>query len=180
MHALIDRRRFLVLVPGLGAVALGCAPSDAGCATPSASTTGYCLVAPVRVRVRGAGRLQPGQAVLSAVDDKTAVVVLRDAGGWYAVSGICTHACCIVSICEGSCGAKAVSVSGECASSAPVHTVSPGAALFCACHGSEFDANGVPLSGPATKPLPAFAVTREGDDCLVDTGRAVPVQERVA
>jgi len=35
--------------------------------------------------------------------------------------------------------------------------------IQCDCHGSEFDINGQPVSGPAPSPLPAFSVSRSGD-----------------
>ncbi|MEE4492786.1 Rieske (2Fe-2S) protein [Streptomyces sp. BE230] len=68
------------------------------------------------------------------------VVVTQPAAGEFkAFSSKCTHAGCAVS------------------------SVSDGA-INCPCHGSKFDvATGAVKTGPATTPLPAAAITVEGD-----------------
>ncbi|MFJ2093172.1 Rieske (2Fe-2S) protein [Streptomyces sp. NPDC087901] len=68
------------------------------------------------------------------------VVVTQPAAGEFkAFSSKCTHAGCAVS------------------------SVSDGA-INCPCHGSKFDvATGAVTTGPATTPLPAAAITVEGD-----------------
>jgi Rieske Fe-S protein len=68
----------------------------------------------------------------------------RDAGGVYAMTLTCTHAGCDI---------------GE------TGTVSP-QGLFCGCHGSEFDANGNVVRGPASLPLDHFAVTNDASGNL--------------
>jgi len=40
-----------------------------------------------------------GQAALFNVDDSIVVVIGRDDSGMYAMSGICTHQCCLVALC---------------------------------------------------------------------------------
>jgi Rieske Fe-S protein len=67
------------------------------------------------------------------------VCIARDAGGVYAMTLTCTHAGCDM---------------GE------EGTVSP-EGLVCGCHGSEFDANGNVVRGPAVLPLDHFAVTTD-------------------
>jgi cytochrome b6-f complex iron-sulfur subunit len=68
----------------------------------------------------------------------------RDAEGVYAMTLICTHAGCDMAS-DGS-----VSASG----------------VICDCHGSRFDANGNPLSGPAQSPLEHYEVTIDGTGAI--------------
>jgi cytochrome b6-f complex iron-sulfur subunit len=68
--------------------------------------------------------------------DSAPVIVGRDAGGVYAMTSLCTHEGCDM-IDRGSIGRSGV---------------------FCSCHGSEFDANGKVLAGPARSALPHFEV----------------------
>lgn len=60
----------------------------------------------------------------------------RDEKGLYAMTSTCTHAGCDMNS-QGFADSTGVS---------------------CSCHGSEFDANGAVLLGPATEPLVHFAV----------------------
>ena len=66
------------------------------------------------------------------------LALFRDGGsGYYALSLICTHLGCTVSVTENS--------------------------LACPCHGSRFDRHGGVLSGPATTPLRRLPVELHGD-----------------
>ena len=80
-----------------------------------------------------------GGVVLS----KSGVVVTKDAtGSIHAFSATCTHQGCTVS------------------------SVSNGT-INCPCHGSRFNAStGAVVQGPATRPLPAVAVTVQGDQIV--------------
>ncbi len=85
------------------------------------------------------------------------VLVVRDQSGLYAMSTVCTHLGCGI--------------------------VRDQAGFVCHCHGSTFDEMGVPLQGPATEPLPWFAVQvddsdRRGAWVLVDLDREVDAGSR--
>ncbi len=74
------------------------------------------------------------------------VCVARSGGTVYAIGDLCSHA--DVSLSEGD--------------------VEDGK-IECWLHGSLFDlATGEPSGLPATKPVPTYAVTVEGDDVLVE------------
>jgi Rieske Fe-S protein len=63
----------------------------------------------------------------------------RDANGLYALSAACTHAGCNMAGSSGK-------------------IVSNGADVICTCHGSEFDADGQVVQGPAWKPQPHVSI----------------------
>jgi len=94
---------------------------------------------------------KPGGEVLASVADvpagggvvKSGVVLTKDASGnIHAFSATCTHQGCTVS------------------------SVTNGA-INCPCHGSRFSVtNGEVLQGPATRALPAVAVTVNGDQIV--------------
>lgn len=88
------------------------------------------------------------------------LVIARDAAGVYAMSTLCTHAQCDMNGTDGRIS---------------------NAELACSCHGSRFDPNGVPITGPAGRPLPHYAVTisTEGD-IVIMAGSAVGANVRVA
>ena len=69
------------------------------------------------------------------------VAVIREAGEIYALSLVCTHLGCSV-------------------------TVTP-RELVCPCHGSVFDRRGNVVKGPADRPLVRYAVEDQGDRIVV-------------
>ena len=81
----------------------------------------------------------PADSALVFREERVAVV--RSESGYYALSLICTHLGCTVS----------VGASG----------------LFCPCHGSVFDREGHVVKGPATRPLPRLTVAVRGDRLVV-------------
>lgn len=87
---------------------------------------------------------------ISALD----VIVSQDANGLYAFSDLCTHDRC------------------------PVNPPATNGHTYCACHGSRFDGNGAVLVGPATRPLPHFALTVCDGSVYVDTATRVAATSR--
>lgn len=76
------------------------------------------------------------------------LVIARDSKGVYAMTSICTHQQCDMSH-QGSANANGV---------------------FCSCHGSQFDANGNPQSGPAHSALQHYAVTIDSSGAMTVHG----------
>jgi 3-phenylpropionate/trans-cinnamate dioxygenase ferredoxin subunit len=85
--------------------------------------------------------------------DTVPVAVARDSdGGLHAVSDICSHQ--DVSLSEGEVD--------DCS-------------IECWLHGSRFDLRtGEPIGLPATRPIPVYRLTVEGDDVYVDVSTDVP------
>ena len=95
-------------------------------------------------RVASLADLADDSAVRVEVEGRP-VCVARSGGTVYAIGDLCSHA--DVSLSEGD--------------------VEDGA-IECWLHGSLFDLKtGQPSGLPATKPVPTYAVTVEGDDVLV-------------
>lgn len=88
-----------------------------------------------------------------------ALALGRDAGGVYAMTLICTHQACDI---------------------ATTGTVTE-QLITCSCHGSEYDANGAVVRGPAPSPLEHFEVTLgSAGDITVNADQTVPATTRVA
>ena len=140
----LDRRRFLA-VAGSSAGAALVAGAVAGCGDKSSAPFGKVAAGNVSTLATGAVMVI-GNAVIA-----------RDAGGIYAMTGVCTHMGCTV------------------------HDVSHDLAngLRCPCHGSSYDPNGVVIGGPAPAPLQHYAVTIAADGSLtIDGDRPVPAATR--
>jgi Rieske Fe-S protein len=89
----------------------------------------------------------------------TNINVCRDANGFYAVDGNCTHAHCVLLFGDPS------NPSG----------------FYCSCHMSTFDYNGQNPTGPAavTGPLKHYKVTLSGTQIFVDPATTVDPSVRV-
>ncbi len=160
---------------------MGCLSKAPPCepqAVATAPSGVYCDVASGLLTIPGGARLTPGEAVLYSIDRATAVVLARDDGGLFAVSGICTHQCCPVVLCDdGACKMPRAST-GECTTSASSRPSFTDLALYCPCHGSSFTIDGRVLGGPAPKRLPHYALTTTGDDVVVTMGPIVAAEIR--
>ncbi len=138
------RRRFLGLGLGLAAIA------PCGCALLATKRTPDLVLGPDAgvlsiPLARFAELAGPRQALLlqnRATAEK--ILVVRDAGSYFAVSSTCTHLGCDVAF-----GVAA-------------HRI------VCPCHGSEFDLSGQNLKGPARDPLKSYVVRLEGDRILIE------------
>jgi Rieske Fe-S protein len=85
-------------------------------------------------------------------DDR--VIIARDDSGLYAYGALCTHESCFVEL-QGAFGDAR-----------------------CPCHGATFDGNGLVTAGPATIPLPHYAVRICGRRVYVDRSTIVPAHTR--
>lgn len=131
------------------------AVAGAAAATGACSSTG---TSPAQV-----GDIQAGNVAQLAVGSLKVVgaepvCIGRDTGGVYAMTLTCTHSGCDM----GENGT--VSSQG----------------LVCGCHGSEFDANGNVVYGPARQPLDHFAVTVDASGNLtIQGGEIVSASQRL-
>ncbi|MHB1613479.1 MAG: non-heme iron oxygenase ferredoxin subunit [Actinomycetes bacterium] len=97
--------------------------------------------------VRAAGRVEeiPERGALRVLVAGVPICLVRSDGQVYAIHDVCSHA--NVSLAEGEVGDRTIE---------------------CWLHGSRFDlVTGAALSLPATRPVPVYPVTIEGDDVLV-------------
>jgi Rieske Fe-S protein len=176
----LGRRGFLIIAGGVAAAcgsspALpvktppGPTPDKKPCHTPATGPgLNYCLVTSDELRVPDAALLAVGQVRLFSVDDSTAALVARDAQGFYALSAICTHACCLVAVCGDAACHSPEPNPGACNSTRAATLVTSGSAFLCSCHGSGFAADGSVINGPAIRPLPSVKMRFDGQDVLVD------------
>jgi Rieske Fe-S protein len=96
---------------------------------------------PARVIVNTSPESVPAEGALVFREERVAIV--RGGNGIYALSLVCTHLGCTVSVTADG--------------------------IFCPCHGSRFDQEGKVLQGPATKPLVRLLTEVRGDRLLVSS-----------
>lgn len=187
MSLAVGRRRFLVSTGATMAGAIGCSEGSPArkkleCGTEAdGGGLGYCLLEKRELRVIGAARLAPNQAMMTGIDDQTAVIVARDDRGFYARSAICTHSCCVVVMCNDDACSTPVTSPEACAAptATPLVVSVDGIAFICTCHGSAFRADGSVLTGPATAGLPAVKLRFDGTDVVVDISQRAADDERL-
>lgn len=87
--------------------------------------------------------LKPNSGKVFKFGSRPAIVVRTPAGDFRAFSAICTHLNCTVQYRDDF-----------------QH-------IWCACHGGQFDLNGLNVAGPPPRPLEEYAVNLSGDDIVV-------------
>ena len=142
----MSRRTFLQMAAaGLGIVLLaGCGSSEP---PPGAPPAPGPAAVPATAKgkdltIPGAGKLKNGEGLAYSLNGETHGIVFKTAGGELkAITARCTHA-----------GGTLEWQNGQ---------------FHCPSHGSNFDAEGKVVNGPATKPLTLFKAKQQGDDALV-------------
>ena len=146
----LDRRTFCGCA--LAATALACGGGGGGGANPAPTPSGGTLKTTTDTKTIF---LSQPSGTIRDYRNLGNFWLVRDAGGIYAMTAICTHQGCTVNGWNGS--------------------VFP-----CPCHGSQYNLNGAVVQGPATLPLNHFEVTTDGSGFLVvDTGKVVGAQVRL-
>src|SRR5579863_3026168 len=121
-------------------VVAGAAAATSACSAPG--------VSPAQVGDAPAGNVAQLAVGSLEVVGTEPMCVGRDSAGVYAMTLTCTHAGCDMGV---------------------FGSVSP-QGIFCACHGSEFDANGNVVRGPAQQSLDHFNVTVDASGNLTIHG----------
>jgi cytochrome b6-f complex iron-sulfur subunit len=88
-------------------------------------------------------QLKPNGSLIFKFGTRPGILVRTPQGDLRAFSAICTHLNCTVQYREDM---------GH---------------IWCACHGGEFDLNGINVAGPPPRPLEQYAVNLSGDDIVV-------------
>jgi Rieske Fe-S protein len=142
---MIKRRHFLTMMGATVATGVaGCSGDDgtaSGAGIPAAGTN-----------VR--------DVAIGSVGSVTGRILLgRDAGGLYAMTSVCTHNQCDLTL----------------------YGALNGSGITCKCHGSGFSLNGDRVKGPATASLKHFLVKVAADGAItVDTASEVDAAARTA
>lgn len=142
-----SRRRFLHWLIGgaLGLSALAAARATGRFLTPPLTSEQTQPVAVPNPALAVGGRLYVADA---------RAYLLRDSGGYFALSAICTHLGCLVD------------------------ERNPG--FQCPCHDSRYDDEGHNLTGPAPRPLDHLAVSwTDAGDLTIDPGLVVSAEDRL-
>jgi Rieske Fe-S protein len=153
----LNRRDFVVIATATAAVAAcggmlgGCAGGSGGTGGPSGGGETSATLPPESNPTGTVDVGKPADYPRDGVYDKFAlserVYVVRQGGNLYAVRAMCTHKSCLVKpLADNEFG--------------------------CPCHGSRFQSDGTVTKGPATRPLPHYAIAKAGDGRLtVDKSR---------
>ena len=87
--------------------------------------------------------LKPNSAKIFKFGSRPGILVRTSTGEFRAFSAICTHLNCTVQYRDDL-----------------QH-------IWCACHGGQFDLNGINIAGPPPRPLEQYEVNLSGDDVVV-------------
>jgi Rieske Fe-S protein len=90
-----------------------------------------------------AKELKPNSGKIFKFGSRPAILVRTPTGDLKAFTAICTHLNCTVQYRDDL-----------------QH-------IWCACHGGQFDLNGINVAGPPPRPLEEYAVNISGDDIFV-------------
>jgi Rieske Fe-S protein len=81
-------------------------------------------------------------------DERNRILVCRDDGGLFVMSDTCTHRSCMLRLEKNR--------------------------LLCPCHSAEFDFHGMPIRGPAERPLDCYYIYKNRENILTaDPARTV-------
>ncbi len=101
---------------------------------------------PTRRRLGPPDQFPPGRTYVAEHN----IFIIHGKQGYRALSAVCTHLGCSVGVKKKG--------------------------YHCPCHGSRFDAAGVPTEGPAPSPLPWHPLTLRGKTLIVDLGKTVDAE----
>ena len=147
----LDRRTFCGCA--LAATALACGGGGGGGANPAPTPSGGTLKTTTDTKTIF---LSQPSGTIRDYRNLGNFWLVRDAGGIYAMTAICTHMGCTVGL--------------------PVGTT-----ISCPCHGSQYDLGGGNVVGPATQPLVHFQVTEAspGGPLVMNPAVTVPASARL-
>lgn len=146
----INRRQFFVKI-GLTSIAVAAAGTSV---FAYQFLSPNVLYEPSPIVNAGKPDRYPPQSV--TLDPETAIYVVRDVEGFYALSAICTHLGCITAF-------------------KPELGI-----IACPCHGSKFNLNGMKIAGPAPKPLPWLRMWLSDDgELMVDRSDTIKTRQMV-
>lgn len=138
-----SRRAFLA---AMGTLAVGMAGLGTGVTAVRFLWPEVLFEAPTRFRIGRAADIAVGTLVVLPAQR---VYLMRAAGGFLAMSAVCTHLGCLT------------------------RYEAENNVIFCPCHGSRFATDGQVVNGPAPRPLPRLALTLEDGVLVVDTAVTV-------
>jgi cytochrome b6-f complex iron-sulfur subunit len=146
----LNRRQFFVRV-GLGSLAV----AGAGTAVFAYQfLSPNVLYEPSPIVNAGKPESYPPDSV--TLDPATAIFVVRESQGFYALSAVCTHLGCLTAW-------------------KPELGI-----IACPCHGSKFKPDGTKIAGPAPRPLPWLRMWLNDDgDLMVDRSSIIAARQFV-
>ncbi len=89
--------------------------------------------------------MQPNTSTVVQLGERPVIVITKDTGETIAFGANCTHLGCVVGFREER---------GD---------------IYCACHGSIFNIDGQPVSGPAKRPLEKIPIEIENNQVTITT-----------